>query len=257
MNSLIYLKTDDFAIDKNQKGEFILCAKLKGITFIMFNANKGACEYCDIMTPLFSNLPQVINGARFCILNVNQNRQVIDMAKNTIVPILAVPYIVMYVNGRPILQYDDDTTSFAKLSEFVSYAMNLVKTKKNFIDKGGKVESEIPKFTVAMPYNLVCDADKGTCYLRPIEAYDKKDASVNSNTGGRMQGANNSGYQQTHGQQHPYHQQELGYQQQINNMGGNNGNLSGMGGIGGMNEHNPSGIGMYQNQNNQRQPVSL
>lgn len=172
MQSLHYLTTDDFYIDQGSKGDYVLCNNIKGISLVMFHANPGRCDYCEELMPHFRRLPQIINGTKFCLLNVNQNRGVVEMSKRTKGPIKFVPYIALYVNGRPFLQYDDENT-LEKLIEFVQYAMKLIQNKKTFIDKGGKIESDIPAFTIGIPYNVACDEDKGICFLTYDEAYKK------------------------------------------------------------------------------------
>jgi hypothetical protein len=40
----------------------------------------------------------------------------------------------------------------------------LVESKKQFISKGAKMESDVPKFSIGVPYQVTCDANN-ICYL--------------------------------------------------------------------------------------------
>jgi len=167
MNSVIKLQTNDHKIDQGTKGK-ILCNGIKGISLVMFYS--PLCPISQTLLPEFRRLPQVINGCKFCILNINENQDIITLSEQTISPIEFVPYIIFYINGRPFLQYDDDAT-LTKLLAFVNYAMKLVESKQNFIEKGAKVDSDIPKYSIAKPYlEFKCD-EKNFCYLAYSDAY--------------------------------------------------------------------------------------
>ena len=170
MNSIIRLRLDDFDVQKGTKGN-ILCVGIKDLSLVMFYS--PLCKICESLIQKFRQLPQIINNVKFCVLNINENVGVINMSEQTIAPIKFVPFIVLYVNGRPFLQYDD-APDLNRLVEFVKYSVNLVNSKKSFIDKGAKVEQqEIPKFTIAKPYHeFKCEGD--FCYLTTDSAYAKK-----------------------------------------------------------------------------------
>ena len=167
MNSILRLRTDDFTVSTGTKGP-ILCNGIKGLSLVMFYS--PLCKICEDLLPKFKHLPQIINGCKFCILSINENQGIISLSRQTISPIEFVPYIIFYVNGRPFLQYDDDAT-LEKLVGFLQYSMKLVETKKSFIDKGARVDSEIPKYSIAKPYcEFKCD-QAGFCYLTYSDAY--------------------------------------------------------------------------------------
>lgn len=171
MQALLRLRADDFELSQGQKGK-ILCNGIKGFALVMFYS--PLCKVSEDLLPKFKHLPQIINGCKFCILNINENQSIIALSRESIAPIEFVPYIIFYVGGRPFLQYDDDPT-LEKLVGFIQYVMKLVEGKKSFIDKGAKVESDIPKYSIARPYldlQLKCDGD--FCYLTQEQAYGKK-----------------------------------------------------------------------------------
>lgn len=172
MQSVLRLRTEDFHIDAGSKGP-LLCTNIKGLALILFWSPN--CPICHKLWPEFQRLPQFINTVRFGALNINENQQIIPMAKSSIAPIEAVPYIVFYVNNRPFLQFDDQAT-IEKIIGFVQYTLRLVDNKKSFIDKGAKVSSDIPPYSIAKGYHdFKCD-DNGFCYLTYNQAYGKNTA---------------------------------------------------------------------------------
>lgn len=168
MNSIIKLRSDDFNIEQGNKGS-VLCNGIKGLSLCLFWSPE--CNICKILEPSYRKLPSIINNCRFCSINISDNKNVISLSRETIAPIEFVPYIVFYVNGRPFLQYDDEA-NIEKLLNFIVYATKLVESKKAFIDKGVKVESDIPPYSVAKPYaDFKCEGD--FCYLTYADAYGK------------------------------------------------------------------------------------
>lgn len=169
MNSIIRLRLDDFEVQKGAKGQ-LLCVGIKGISLVMFYS--PLCKnICEPLLPQFRQLPNIINSVKFCTININEHVGIIHLSEQTISPIRFVPFIILYVNGRPFLQYDD-APDLNKLVEFVRYSLKLIESKKTFIDKGAKVDqAEIPKFTIAKPYHdFKCD-ENGLCLLTYNEAY--------------------------------------------------------------------------------------
>ena len=169
MNSIINLRSDDFELQEN-KGSYTLSCSIKGLSLVLFWS--PMCNICKELLPSFNRLPQVINGVLFCTLNINNNQQIIQMSQKTIAPIEYVPYIVFYVNGTPLLRYDDEI-SLERIIQFCQYSMKLVENKKMFIDKGAKVDSggAVPKYSLGIPYmDFKCN-ESGFCYLSEKQAY--------------------------------------------------------------------------------------
>lgn len=201
MQSIINLREDDFAVDTGSKGK-IMITGIKGVSLVMFFSPN--CKISMSLLPDYKRLPQVVNGCKFCILNVNENPGIIAMARETIAPIEVVPYIILYLNGKPFLQYDDDP-SLAKIVAFLQYSLRLIDTKKSFLDRGAKVESDIPKYSIAAPYaDFKCD-QAGMCYLTQDKAYGKHlqigqglappgSGGNSMTTGGTMEATGNPNY---------------------------------------------------------------
>ena len=173
-HNLIHLSTSDFEIKQGNKGP-ALCIKIPDLTFVLFHADPDRCAHCHELIPEFVKLPYVISGCRFAMVNLNRNAEIVKMSKSTTTPLEYVPYLVLYINGRPFIRYEGDK-NLESLAEFIAEFMNRLKNQTNFVStqKTVKLENEIPPYSVAIPYSVVCDDDKGVCYLKYDEAYRRK-----------------------------------------------------------------------------------
>lgn len=125
---MLYLSSDDFEIKQGQKGN-ILCNKFEGLSLILFYSTD--CQYCKPLLPKFRNLPNLISGCKFGIINLSKNTKLIHMSKQTIDPINYVPYIVLYVNGRPYMRYSGNNEE-RDLQKFVMDVGSQIQTTKQF-----------------------------------------------------------------------------------------------------------------------------
>jgi hypothetical protein len=92
------------------------------------------------------------------------------MSKNTIAPVTYVPYIVLYINGRPFMVYKGPSES-EEIRRFVIEVANNVQKKQQFSKEKVKQDDNggIPAYTIGRP---VCGDDK-VCYLNFGTAYTK------------------------------------------------------------------------------------
>lgn len=174
MNNMLFLQSKDFFVDEGTKGK-VLCNNQKGICLVLFHADAQQCAHCEETIPEFKKLPYRMASIKFGLCNVSKNRETVEMSAQTIAPITYVPYIILYVQGRPLMRYDGERT-VDKILEFLTDVTNRLQTNKTFFENKGqmKVESEIPAYTIGIPANLVCDAERGVCYLSYGDAYNKK-----------------------------------------------------------------------------------
>lgn len=172
--NLIHLGTTDFDIREGNKGQ-ALCIKYPELTFVFFHADADRCAHCHELLPEFRKLPYIISGCKFALVNLNKFPEIVKMSKSTTTPLEYVPYLVLYINGRPFIRYEGDK-NLQSLAEFVSEFMTRLKSQTNFVStqKATKLQDEIPKYSIAIPYSVICDEDKGVCYLKYDEAYKKK-----------------------------------------------------------------------------------
>lgn len=169
MNSIIFLSEQDFTIQQGKKGN-VLCNNLPGISLVLFFSNK--CPHCSDVFPVFKVLPQRVPECQFALLNISTNVNVARMSQRTIAPISHVPFIILYVNGRPAMKYNGEK-SLQAISGFVNEVLSRIQNKKNFLSniKVEHGDADIPEYSVGIPFNMVCEGEQ--CYLTFNEAYRK------------------------------------------------------------------------------------
>lgn len=167
MSGLLFLSSDDFTITKGAKGD-VMSHSIGGFSLILFYSTQ--CGHCKTILPIFKQLPGTIGGCQFGMINVSTNKKCVYMSRKTIAPIKYVPYIVLYINGKPFMRYNGPY-DLNELRRFVIEVANKVKNKQRF--SNGRVKEEdsgIPSYTIGIPTSKV----KKVCYLDFDEAYEKK-----------------------------------------------------------------------------------
>jgi thiol-disulfide isomerase/thioredoxin len=171
--NLLYLNSNDFYITEGSKGK-VLCNYLKDLTFVLFHADADKCPHCEELIPEFKKLPHFIQSCKFALVNLNKNQDIIAKSNQTIAPVTYVPYMILYVNGRPFLRYEGNRT-LKDLVEFINEVIQRIKSKSNFVESknSAKLEDAPSQYTYGIPYDIVCDEDKGICYVKYGDAYKK------------------------------------------------------------------------------------
>lgn len=164
MSGLLFLTSEDFNIQKGVKGN-IMCHGIPGYSLILFYSTH--CVHCQGLIPIFKSLPGTIGGCQFGMINVSNNRSCVSMSKQSITPITYVPYIVLFIKGRPFMVYKGPYEA-EEIRRFVIEVANNVQKKQQFSKTQVKEEQGgIPAYTVGHP---VC-GDGKVCYLEFMEAY--------------------------------------------------------------------------------------
>jgi len=164
MSSLLFLSTDDFRITHGKSGD-VISHQIKGFSLILYYSTK--CVYCQQIIPIFKQLPYVVNGCQFGIINVSLNKSLISMASRTITPIEYVPLIILYINGSPYMRYNGPNKQ-DDIRNFIIEVSNKVQ-EQGF--SSTLKENNIPEYTIGIPK---CDDE--VCYLEFDEesGYHKK-----------------------------------------------------------------------------------
>jgi len=189
MSSGIYfLNEDDFILRENTKGKLLgIKENFNGLTLLLFYSRE--CQFCEKLLAQFKQLPSLIMGCKFGMVNINQNPTVVDISKTTISPITYVPDLILYVNGLPYMRYDGPG-EIENIKEFIvdiyqklqktSFLQNQngqhqSSTTENEIQTTtssyAEIENEIPAYSVGKP---LCGTSKdayGKCYLDFDDAY--------------------------------------------------------------------------------------
>lgn len=168
MSGLLFLSSDDFSVNKGSKGN-ILCNSIPGFSLILFYSTQ--CVHCQTLIPIFKRLPGTIGGCQFGMINVSSNKQCIKMSKETIAPVNYVPYIILYIQGKPFMRYNGPHDS-GEIRRFVIEVANKVQNKQKFTAENvTKPDKGIPEYCTGHP---ICgDMDSKVCYLEFDEAYGK------------------------------------------------------------------------------------
>ena len=166
MSGLLFLTHEDFKVISGQNGP-VLANSVKGFSLVMFYSTQ--CGYCKDLIPIFKRLPGTIGGCQFGMINVSTNKNVVAMAKQTVTPLKYVPYIVLYVNGKPFMAYQGPNDETEIRNFVVEVAQKLQKKQQFTPETENKIERKnvIPEYTVGIPKNC----DDGVCYLTEESAW--------------------------------------------------------------------------------------
>jgi len=168
MSGLLFLTSEDFNIQRGTKGD-IFCHNIQGFSLILFYSTY--CEYCQEIIPIFKTLPGTVGGCQFGMVNVSTNKSCVEQSQKTIAPIKYVPYIVLYINGKPFMIYKGPANAEEIRKFILDIANNLQQRQQFSSDKVKENPSEgIPAYTIGKP---VCGNDK-VCYLNFTSAYFNK-----------------------------------------------------------------------------------
>lgn len=168
MSGLLFLSSEDFTVAKGSKGN-ILCHDLKGFSLILFYSTQ--CVHCQSLIPIFKELPGTIGGCQFGMINVSTNKMCVRMSKQTIAPIKYVPYIILYIDGKPFMRYNGPHDG-REIRRFVVEVANKVQNKQKFSNENvNKPKKGIPEYTIGIP---LCGPGDKVCYLNFDDAYVKK-----------------------------------------------------------------------------------
>lgn len=192
MSGLLFLNSDDFQLQRVQKGTILCCPNIKGISLVLFYSTQ--CEHCQNIIPIFKRLPGSIGGCQFAMINVSNNRKCVMASRESIAPINVVPYILLYVNGRPYMRYNGPH-KIEEIGRFVIEVSQKIQTNES-TDKLENVKhserNKIPSYTIGLP---LYGPDNKVCYLEFNSAYDKGTGGLPPRSKGQalptMSGMNN------------------------------------------------------------------
>lgn len=165
MNGLLFLSSEDFFISDVQNEKLLSTHLKQNLLLVLFYSTQ--CSHCQKALPVFRQLPQVIHGCSFGMINVSTNARVVHMSRATISPIQYVPLVILYVNGEPFYKYKGALT-LPDIQKFVVQMSQMLESKQQFVAPPEKDFKKIPEYTTGVPY---CDED--VCYLDFDEAYGK------------------------------------------------------------------------------------
>ena len=179
-NNIIYLSSREFGVDEAPKG-LVLVNSQKGIMFCLFHADPDKCQYCLEAIPEFKRLALKMPSVKFGFVNLNRDRDIYLMSTKTIMPIDSVPFVILYVNGRPLMRYNGDKRADVMLN-FLGDVISRLNNKKDFFEnKNYRIESDIPTFSNSPQFNVVCDTEKGVCYVESGKLFESNSSQLQPN----------------------------------------------------------------------------
>jgi len=171
MSGLLFLTAEDFQLFRGTKGS-IMGTSIPGFSLILFYSTQ--CEHCQTLIPIFKRLPGTVGGCQFGMINVSHNKSCVMMSRKTIAPIEVVPYIILYVHGKPYMRYKgpQDAKEIARFIVEVSHQaqQNVKRTNKTESKIKQDPKGGIPAYTIGKP---LCGPDDDVCYLEFNNAYGK------------------------------------------------------------------------------------
>jgi hypothetical protein len=169
MSGLLFLTSEDFNVQRGNKGN-IMCTNLQGFSLILFYSTE--CVHCQSLIPIFKGMPGSVGGCQFGMINVSHNKQCVMMSRETIAPIKVVPYIILYINGKPHMRYNGPYIA-EEIGRFIVEVARSVQLQENSTkDEVIKEDprGSIPAYTIGHP---LCGPDDKVCYLDFDDAYGK------------------------------------------------------------------------------------
>jgi len=187
MSGLLFLTSDDFGLNKGVRGN-IMCNTIQGFSLVLFYSTQ--CDHCKELIPIFKQLPGTVGGCQFGMINVSNNRKCVIMSRDTIAPIQVVPYIILYINGKPYMRYQGPHVK-GEISRFVVEVSKNVQNKQKLITREGEESGKIkvnpgggiPAYTLGQP---LCGPDDKVCYLEFNSAYGSNGGAGNPPNKNRM-----------------------------------------------------------------------
>lgn len=180
MSQTFVLTSDHFVVEKGTRG-LILCLSPKiqsEITFVLFS--QDYCKPCEDLMIVFKKLAQIFPSVQFVVVNLSRNPSLVEDSQNTILPFETTPIMVLYWNRLPYLQYKGTDRSYESLANFLQEMLRRLPKKefykgKKMVGSMQEVASYNPQdpksnnldktYPGGIPYSIVCDSDKGICYL--------------------------------------------------------------------------------------------
>ena len=165
-SGILFLTTEDFTMSKTNNG-FMLNNFINGFSLILFYSPQ--CPHCKNLLPVFKKLPSIVGGCQFGILNVSANKSIIELSKKTVSPITYVPYIILYINGKPFMLYEGPPNE-EEIKRFIVEVSKKIQSKQKFSESEVKTnENSIPAYCLGNPLY----GDDNKTYLVMDEAYKK------------------------------------------------------------------------------------
>ena len=111
---------DDFTMVKTPKGNLVQLLNIE-LVVVLFYKNEENRQHSNEFIRVFEEIEKTDVECKFGIINVDEYPEQLALAANTKTPIHYVPYVVIYVHGRPYMSYAGkiDSVELVKLITYV------------------------------------------------------------------------------------------------------------------------------------------
>ncbi len=165
--ALYYINHKDFTLQQTETDKLNLCVKFQGYSLLLFYSKN--CQHSAKLLPIFKQLPESIGGCLVGLVNIDNNRSLIQESKKTHAPISYVPLIILYASnggnvGIPFMRYDGPADKDQIKNFVIDTASKLSKQRaqqQKTPQKQVTHESNIPKYTIGLPKNSKKGANSG------------------------------------------------------------------------------------------------
>lgn len=174
---VIFLETSDFKIKPSGNG-LLLTQNIPNLSFVLFYTND--CPHCKTMLSILKLLPNMYKGIKFCSINVSNKINFIRQTSKTLTPLEYVPYMMVYIDGVPYVQYTGDYDA-SKICEFIMSVEKSVIQLKNKMSqlsmekiklKETKKSEKKDELSHPCTFGVPICGKNNVCYFNVCDAYD-------------------------------------------------------------------------------------
>lgn len=113
------LTEQHFALQQSQKKN-VMMLKVQGPVVVFFKTR--GCASCAKFEPIFAGVANSDNRVQYGVIDLSVHANVAKMSASTTTPIQAVPFILLYLNGKPFARFTGKKDA-ASLSSFIAKAL--------------------------------------------------------------------------------------------------------------------------------------
>lgn len=184
---ILFLNETNFSVS----GDKSLTVNIPNFSLVLFYSTR--CPHCKQMIEVIKRMPTLINGCTFAMVNLDENRGVVQKAKQSSLELKFVPFLVFYASGIPYMVYNGPTID-TEIKRFVvqvseQYVSEFQANNKTYLNSGGSSLNNLQQSTKGranvVKSDLGCSLDDRACLEHSLKRYtgcyvSMKDAYVSN-----------------------------------------------------------------------------
>jgi thioredoxin-like negative regulator of GroEL len=99
-SSILFMSSSDFGVGRDGS---LLHNIQSGYSLVLFYSTQ--CPHCAAAQDIFKELNKTVIGCKFAMINIDNNKNIIQICKQSILPIEYVPLLVFFANGKAYMMY--------------------------------------------------------------------------------------------------------------------------------------------------------